>query len=60
MNTNTMIVLAVFFKCLVAITAILCGGYLLLEGKDGWGWFLIVAAVTGGVTVNATKDKAEL
>lgn len=57
MNTNTMIVLAVFFKCLVAITAIVCGGYLLFEGKDGWGWFLVVAILTGGVTVNAKDEK---
>lgn len=39
---------------LVALTCIAVAGYLAAQGKDGWGWFLIVGLCTA--TVFSKKD----
>lgn len=45
---------------LIAITALLIGGYLAVQGKDGWGWFLFIALMTGhSFKTEATINKTE-
>jgi len=45
---------------LVALACIGVSGYLAVNGKDGWGWFLFAALLcAGSVSFGTEKDENE-
>lgn len=45
-----------FVSNFVSLVCVLAAVYLILEAKDGWGWFLFIAFVLGD-TWNSDDDK---
>lgn len=62
MTGNTTFVLAVAAKCAVAIAAIAGAVYLAGQGRNGWGWLLLVAvlAMPGSIRTNDDKPTTEV
>lgn len=52
MSGRMMVVLVVLCKSLLAALGLLLSAYLIMEGKDGWGWILFATVLVGGVSVS--------
>lgn len=51
-------ILAIISSNLVSLACVGVAGYLAVNDKNGWGWFLFIALVCSGtVSLNSKADK---
>ena len=56
MSEYTAMAFIVFFKSLVALSAVIGAIYLAYHGKDGWGWMIFLAICLGSGSVHLNSE----
>jgi hypothetical protein len=56
MSDNGLMAVAVLFRCISAVIAVICAYGLIRDGHDGWGWFLFVAVCLGSFNIKTGES----
>lgn len=53
------VIVTVIARLAVAAVCAWFGGVLAIDGKEGWGWFLLASIILGSITVRSKNERVE-